>query len=195
MSIPTIGSRSHPVIARFREARDGRDHRSILVEGRRLVEEFLDSPLTPREVAVTPAIAADNRVAPLLEDLKERGAALYTVSPSVMDFLSDLETSPGIAIRADRPEPFPLTHLNGLGTPTPLIVLLDVLQSPANVGAIVRSAEAAGVNAVGVLPGTADPLSSKALRASAGSAFRMPLFRAPSVQSILTTMKTSLRCW
>lgn len=181
----SIGSRSNPTVARFRDARDGRDNRSIFIEGRRLVEEFLDSPLVPREAAVTPEPAADPRLAPLLDDLKARGAAVHIVTPSVMAFLSDLETPPGIAVRADRPLPLDLTSLTTLGHPTPLIVLLDALQSPANVGAVVRSAEAAGVTAVGILPGTADPLSPKSLRASAGSAFRVPLFRTDSVHTFL----------
>ena len=181
----SIGSRSNPIVARFRDARDGRDTRSIFIEGRRLVEEFLDSPLVPRETAVTPDSAADPRLVPLLDDLKERGAAVHIVTPSVMAFLSDLETPPGIAVRADRPLPLDLASLTTLGHPTPLIVLLDALQSPANVGAVVRSAEAAGVSAVGILPGTADPLSPKSLRASAGSAFRVPLFRTDSLQAVL----------
>lgn len=185
-----IGSRSNPTVARFREARDGRDPRSIFVEGRRLLEEFVDSPLTPREAAMTPAVALDPRMAHVLDALKERGARLHSVTPAVMEFLSDLESPPGIAVRADRPQPMDFTTLSALGAPTPLIVLLDALQSPANVGAIIRSAEAAGVTAVGLLPGTADPLSPKSLRASAGSAFRVPLFKTESLQTLMTSFPT-----
>lgn len=185
-----IGSRSNPTVARFREARDGRDPRSIFVEGRRLLEEFLDSPLSPREAVMTPAVARDPRMAHVLDALKERGATLHSVTPAVMEFLSDLESPPGIAVRADRPDPMDMSTLIALGAPTPLIVLLDALQSPANVGAILRSAEAAGATAVGVLPGTADPLSPKALRASAGSAFRVPLFKTDSLQSLVGLFPT-----
>jgi TrmH family RNA methyltransferase len=183
--VTPIASRSNPTVARFRAARDGKDDRSIFVEGRRLLEELLDSALTPREAAVTPPNERDPKTAPLLEALRERGATVHSVTSSVMEFISDVETPPGIAVRADRPQPLDPGSLTGLGTPPPLIVLLDALQSPANVGAILRSAEAAGATAVGVLPGTADPLSPKALRASAGSAFRMPLFRTDSIQTIL----------
>ncbi len=181
----TLNTRSNPAVARFRAAREGRDDRSIFVEGRRLLEELLDSTLPPREAAVTPTVASDPRMGPLMEALRVRGASVYTVSPSVMEFISDLETPPGIAVRADRPLPHDLSSIVTLGAPPPLIVLLDALQSPSNVGAIVRSAEAAGVTAVGILPGTADPLSPKALRASAGSAFRVPLFRTESVPSFM----------
>lgn len=185
-----IGSRSNPTVARFREARDGRDSRSIFVEGRRLLEELLDSTLTPREAAVTVAVGKDPRTAPLIEALRDRGAAVHTVTPPVMEFITDLESPPGIAVRADRPHPFAISSLETLGAPTPLIVLLDALQSPANVGAVIRSAEAAGITAVGILPGTADPLSPKALRSSAGSAFRVPIFRTESVESLVALFPT-----
>ncbi|MBL0059770.1 MAG: RNA methyltransferase [Elusimicrobia bacterium] len=186
-----IASRSNPTVARFRAARDGKDGRSIFVEGRRLLEELLDSTLTPREAAVIPQSEKDPKTAPLIQALRDRGATVHAVTSSVMEFISDVETPPGIAVRADRPHGFDLATVAGLGTPPPLILLLDALQSPANVGAILRSAEAAGVTAVGVLPGTADPLSPKALRASAGSAFRIPIFRTDSIQTILNAFPTS----
>jgi TrmH family RNA methyltransferase len=58
----------------------------------------------------------------------------------------------------------------------PLIVALDAVQDPGNVGTIIRSAEAAGATAVLLGEGTADPYNSKTVRATMGSIFRMPLF-------------------
>lgn len=185
-----LNTRSHPAVARFRETRKGRDERCLFVEGRRLVEELLDSTLPLREAAVTPDAASDPRTGSLIKAIRDRGASVHTVSSSVMEYISDLETPPGIAVRADRPLPMDLFSVGARGTPSPIIVLLDGLQSPANVGAVIRSAEATGVAAVGLLPGTADPLSPKALRASAGSAFRVPLFDTESVPSFMGTFST-----
>lgn len=60
----------------------------------------------------------------------------------------------------------------------PLLLVLAGLQDPGNLGAILRSAEAFGVSGVVSLPGTVSPWNPKALRASAGSVFRVPLLSA-----------------
>ncbi len=61
------------------------------------------------------------------------------------------------------------------GPATPLVIVLAALQDPGNVGTLLRSAEAFGATAALLLAGTATPWSSKSLRASAGSALRLPL--------------------
>lgn len=57
---------------------------------------------------------------------------------------------------------------------TPLVVVLDGVQDPGNAGAVLRSAEAFGATGVMFLKGTASPFNPKAVRASAGSVFRVP---------------------
>jgi TrmH family RNA methyltransferase len=75
------------------------------------------------------------------------------------------EVSPQDAIQAAREARWPL-------------VVLDRIQDPGNVGAICRTAAAAGVPAIVVLPGTADPYGAKAVRASAGNVFRLKIAHA-----------------
>jgi TrmH family RNA methyltransferase len=71
----------------------------------------------------------------------------------------------------------------------PLVVVLAGVQDPGNVGTIVRSAEAFGATGVVTARGTADPWSPKALRASAGSALRLPVLRGIAVPVLLAQFK------
>jgi TrmH family RNA methyltransferase len=70
-------------------------------------------------------------------------------------------------------------------TPTgPICVYLHGVHDPGNVGTILRSAEAFGVASVAIGPATADPYSPKAVRASMGAIFAVPLARADEITSL-----------
>jgi TrmH family RNA methyltransferase len=71
----------------------------------------------------------------------------------------------------------------------PLTVILDGLQDPGNVGAILRAAEAFGATGVAFLKGTVSPYNPKCLRASAGSIFRVPLVAAMDEQLLLAAIE------
>jgi TrmH family RNA methyltransferase len=90
-------------------------------------------------------------------------ASLSSLSPSKKTASSDVTRRAGEA----RPR--------GSETEGPLFLLLDDVQDPANVGAILRSGEAYGATGAVLTPGCAWPFSPRALRASAGSAFRLPV--------------------
>ena len=93
-------------------------------------------------------------------------AASQTVTPQGAIAIARVdEASPRDAIEAARKARWPL-------------VVLDRVQDPGNVGAICRTAAAAGAPAVAVLPGSADPYGPKAVRASAGNVFRLKIARA-----------------
>ena len=67
-----------------------------------------------------------------------------------------------------------------------LLVVMHGLNNPVNVGAILRSAEAAGATGVITTSNTADPFSPKALRGAMGSAFRLPIWNGPIYAEALT---------
>ena len=94
-------------------------------------------------------------------------------------FASAVETtSPqGIAATVRIPS-LPLTRL----APEAVVLILEALQDPGNLGTLLRSAEAFGVQQVYLTPETVNPWNPKAVRASAGSVFRMPVGRASLTQ-------------
>ncbi len=72
---------------------------------------------------------------------------------------------------------------------SPLVIVLAAVQDPGNVGTILRSAEAFGATGVVAARGTADPWSPKALRASAGSALRLPVLRGIAIPVLLAQLR------
>ena len=72
---------------------------------------------------------------------------------------------------------------------SPLVIVLAAVQDPGNVGTILRSAEAFGATGAVAARGTADPWSPKALRASAGSALRLPVLRGMAIPVLLAQLK------
>jgi TrmH family RNA methyltransferase len=136
----------------------------LVAEGSHLLEEALRSGLAVRALFATREWAAQN--ASLSTDASLVPAAL-------MQEMTSLETPPGVIALVEPPPP--LQDLAALAGQ--LWLVLDAVQDPGNAGAILRSAEAFGVAAILSLRGSVDLFSPKVLRASAGSAFRVPLLR------------------
>jgi RNA methyltransferase, TrmH family len=168
-----IDSPSNP---RIKEAlRAVESGESLLLEGARALGEALASGIVVTDVFFDGAGEAG---APdLATRAAETGAATVPVSTRVLGKLSDLPSARGIVALAEPPRrALADVALSG----DALVVLLDGVQDPANVGAVLRSAEAFGVSGVVLTPDCAWPFSPKALRASALSALRLPV--APRVE-------------
>ncbi len=183
MSISTpkrISGRDNPEFKRFLAASTRKNRELILVEGPKLLGEAIRSKLNVRAVALEES-AAGIPGAP--------GAVFLRFSAPLMKSLSDVETSQGSIALVERPR---FTEA-WLGQKDAFILALDGLQDPGNVGTLFRTAEAAGVTGVLLTRGCADPLSPKALRASAGSAFRLPHLLDLSVDELLRKLPKEAR--
>ncbi len=164
-------------------------HEKMLLEGARMIEEALDAGVQIEEVFVQ-RNPEEERAEKEDEDFLRTGrgdARVTRVSARVLRKLSDLPSTRGVVALAAPPHR-DLTSLSALlpsktsPSSSSLFLLLDDVQDPANVGAILRSGEAFGAAAALLTPGCAWPFSPRALRASAGSAFRLPVVEgvAPS---------------
>ncbi len=85
--------------------------------------------------------------------------------------------------------------LGGPGSTAPLLVVLAELQDPGNLGAILRSAEAFGADGVLSLPGTVSAWNPKAVRASAGSVFRLPVLATSEAEALAHLRKAGVKIW
>jgi TrmH family RNA methyltransferase len=169
----TITSSSNERLKFARRVRDGREPGLIFIEGERLVEECLRSGL--KLIACFHAPDPDPRAQIILAEAAGRGCPLYPTSPAALETITDTVHPQGPIVLAERVA-FDLDlALSARDGDAPLIVCLDAVQDPGNLGTIIRTAEAAGASGVVTLKGSVDAFSPKALRSSMGSAFRLPV--------------------
>lgn len=171
-----ITSRRNPRIIEARKL-DQRKHRRasgrFLVEGLQLVHMALDAGARPREAFVCAAQAGTAAIA-LVERLAAAGAEVLAVSPHVMDSLTERDVGQGLVATFDLVE----REMSDIALVAPALVLvLDRLQDPGNLGTLVRTADAVGAAAVALVEPSVDPFDPKAVRGSMGSLFNVPLVR------------------
>lgn len=163
-----ISSRRNPLVKRLRALHGPRGRREaglLLVEGTHLLQEALRLGLAPVEVLCTEPWRGRH---PQLLQALPAGVRPILVSPEVLACVATTDHPDGVVITLAPPRP--------AGEPGPFVLALDRLQDPGNLGTLIRTALAAGVDALWLAEG-ADPLQPKVLRASAGAALALPLLR------------------
>ena len=171
MRSETITSSSNRRIQRLRGLmrRSPLDGEALaVVEGPKLVREACGSGLEVEEILV-----ASSKLAAFRKEnwFETAGAELCGVSDKLFHSLSDTVTSQGILAVVR----MPAAPLDSLLTGESLLLVAHQVQDPGNLGTLARSAEAFGATALLLTTRTVSPLNPKAIRASAGSLFRLPV--------------------
>lgn len=159
-------------------AKDRREAQAFVVEGVRLAEEALASGWPVRQAFYTQQL--DERGLGVLSTLQAAGVDAEEVTPEVMEACSDTKTPQGILLEvAMQPIKMPPT--------VSLVLILDGVSDPGNVGTLLRSAAAAGADGVVLSPGSADPFAPKVLRSGMGAQFRLAVLelRWEQIRSLL----------
>jgi TrmH family RNA methyltransferase len=176
-----ITSTSNARIKRVRALQSDRRARAaegvFVVEGPRLLREALLAGVSPDLTLYTEDFAAAEGGAALLDQLD--GPVL--VSEAVMKAASDTPSPQGVLAVVPVPS-------HAFPPDLDFALVVDRLQNPGNLGAILRTADAAGVPGVWLAPGTVDPTNPKVVRGAAGAHFRLPLQVAPDWESIRETL-------
>ncbi len=149
------------------QSRARREEQLLITEGVRLCEEALAAGWPAKLVLYTADLS--ERGQSLLDSLADQGADLEQVSEQVMRSASDTQSPQGIlAVLPQRSLPIP--------EPLNFVFIPDEVRDPGNLGAMLRTAEAAGVGTVLLPPGTVDVYAPKVVRAAMGAHFRLPIF-------------------
>jgi TrmH family RNA methyltransferase len=168
---------------------DQRKHRErqgrFLVEGLQILHMALDAAqeaaARPIEVFYCEELFTGTEAPALLKRFRQTEADLVPVSEYVMQALSERDTPQGIATSFALFETsFSAIHLAG----SELVIVLDRLQDPGNVGTMIRTADAVGAAAVVLIEPCVDPFDPKTVRGSMGSLFNVPLVHIEDVPAL-----------
>src|ERR1041385_3149908 len=180
-----ITSRDNSLLRHARAVRDGKIRESIFIEGLRLCAEALRSDLKIEAVIYSEQIARKDRAANLIHELESVAAKSAAVSEQLLESISYTTTPQGVVVLAARPQ-VSETQFKAAQPANPLLVILHGINNPVNVGAILRTAEAAGATGIIATKRTSDPFSPKSLRGAMGSAFRVPVWTDAEFQSVVS---------
>lgn len=166
-----ITSLSNPRVKQARKLQRKRyrdEHGLCLIEGVRLVEDAWRAGATIDSVYVVEDAAGVRAFPSLVGEMQGQQVKLYSVTEAVLAAMTETVTPQGIVA---------MVKLPALAIPSSphLILILDRMRDPGNVGTLLRSAAAAGVELVVFGPETVDPFNDKVLRAAMGAHFRLPL--------------------
>jgi TrmH family RNA methyltransferase len=178
----------------------------VMVEGLQLLSlavEARQQPasgrrIIPLELFYCESLFTGETAHRLVQQLAQAGAEAIPVAPQVMDSLSERDTSQGLAATfALRELEWPVAQLletlkpksgRAQTTGSGLVLILDKLQDPGNLGTLLRTADAVGLQGVILLEPCVDPFDPKTVRGTMGSIFTVPFARTPRVEDFMPAL-------
>lgn len=160
------------------QAKGRREQGRHFIEGEKLVREAIASGAALAEVFIESGYTGLDEV--LSEHGKTKAFRIYEVSRKVMESLSDTKTPQHVCAAVKTPDLTPPDKY-----PAGLIVALDGVQDPGNLGTILRTADAFRAKGLLLGAGCADPFAPKPLRAAMGSHYHVPIWQAELKSELL----------
>ncbi len=183
-----IRSASHVAVKRVRAVAKGRDPQFVILEGSRLIEEGLASGLQVELLLLSPERAEYE------PRLRQLGREPSMIDGELLNRIAPLKNSPGVLAVCKSPEVHELAELPRVrpeGSTAPLLLVTAGITDPGNLGALVRSAEAAGAAALVHVQNAGVGLwNPRALRGSMGSLLRFPVFGAADRSSARSALES-----
>jgi RNA methyltransferase, TrmH family len=150
----------------FGRAKERRDAAAFVIEGVRLVEEAIKANWPIQFILFDESLSERGKAK--IENLKSEGADVEEISTDLMQDLSETEAPQGILA---------VLSFHQLPTPETLnfVLIADQVRDPGNLGTLLRSAVATGVQVVIIPPNTTDVFAPKVMRSGMGAHFRLPI--------------------
>jgi len=167
-------------------------YQRFLTEGLEIIRFGLNSGRAPLSVFYCTEMFQDQMTWELLNRIQGLESDLIEVNSQVIYHLSQREIPQGILVT------FPIfdTEINNLKLESNdgqiLLLILDRLQDPGNLGTLIRTADAVGAAGVILIESSVDPFDQKSISASAGSLFSVPLFRTSNIAELFNQLSSKL---
>lgn len=155
-----------------------------LLDGAHLLASYLDAGMSPQHILLNAAALHDAEISALIE--RAAGVPITHLDDKLFAELSELKTPTGLLALIDLAQPA------GTITDSRFALLLEDIQDPGNLGSMLRSAAAAGCDAVFLSAGCADAWSPKVLRAAMGGHFALYIHERQDLPSIAKTFSGTL---
>lgn len=185
--LPEITSRDNQRLVHARKVRDGHSSGSIFIEGKRLALEALRSALDISVCFVSQRFAESSANVEIVGGLTVESHYIFELPDRVFRSIAATDNSQGVILIAERP----INSVDAIErhlisqSKLPIVVFMLRANNPSNLGAILRTAEASGVAGVVVSGESADVFSPKAIRASMGAAFRLPIWTGADFEKVM----------
>lgn len=152
----------------------------FLVEGPHLLAAVFEVHVLPRMVVYDPEalerMTEGRRLRERILEAEASGVPVFEASPAAIERAGDTRTPQGVVAAVAVEEVAPdRVRARRRGRARPLLLVLDMLSDPGNLGTVLRAALAADVDEVLLAPGCADPLAPKVVRAGSGAQFQLPV--------------------
>ncbi len=179
-----ITSLANPAVKELVRLRRRRSHETgadILIDGRREIERAIAASVRPRRIFYCAELLDEPGLRWVHALAKEPGAALTRVTKSVFAKITYGDRSDGVVVTASRPS-LRLDDIK-LGR-RPLIAAVEGIGKPGNLGAIIRSADGAGVDALLVIDAPIDLYGPNVIRSSVSTVFSMQIAEASAAEAL-----------
>jgi TrmH family RNA methyltransferase len=193
VTAPDIASAANPRIkaaARLRERRERDRTGRTIVDGGREILRALEAGLPVDEAFVCEPLVRSPDARRALSRLRDAGATVLTVSAAAFEKAAFGDRADGIVAIITVPP----TDLHRLQLPAdPLVMVIEGVEKPGNLGAVLRTADGAGADGVIAASPRTDIFNPNTIRASLGTVFTLPLAAAPTDDVLAFLRRTRIR--
>lgn len=175
---------------RLRERRDRDEAGSFLIEGYRELLRFKESGGVAETLFICPELFLGENEGALIDQLKNRGARVFDCTASVFHKLSYRDRPDGL-IGVAKQKHLGLDQL--ILNENPFLIVAEAIEKPGNLGTILRSCDAAGVDGLILCDRCTDLFNPNVVRASVGTLFTVPVYEAKSEETLAWLKKNGVK--